>query len=218
MNVLSILLSAIKAEVILTPETLIFHFIFNLFFTFCVIHFLYYQRSKRTDYYFTFLIISSCIFLIIFMLSNLKIKMAFALGLFAVFGIMKYRTVSIPVREMTYLFALVTLSVINALGSNLGWDVLLVSNLLLVVLITMSEILYSKRKGVKYIKYDKIELCKKSKYQELIADIEERFELKVISAHVGSVNCLNDMALIKVYYEPDKDDNIDEEIVKFPKD
>lgn len=152
------------------------------------------------------------------MLSGIKLKMGFALGLFAVFGIMKYRTVSMPVREMTYMFVLVTMSVINALGVNLGWNALIVANASLVLLITIAESIFSHRKGVKYIKYDRIDLCKKSKKAELIADIEERFELKVIDVFIGSINCLKDMALIKVYYEPDDNNNIDEEIVKFPKD
>lgn len=201
----------------ITPMSLILHFLFNLLFTFCVIHFLYFRKSKRVDYYFTFLLISASIFLIIFLLSGIKMKMGFALGLFAVFGIMKYRTISMPVREMTYMFVLITLSVINALGAKLGWNVLVSANFLLIFLVFIAELLFRKRSGVKYIQYDRIELCKKSKRKELIADIEERFELKVINVYVGSINCLKDMALIKVYYKPDEFDNVDEEINKLPK-
>lgn len=210
-------LALIKAGTTITPLGLILHFGFNLLFSILIIHFLYYRRSKRIDYYFTFLLLSSSVFILIFMLSGLKLKMGFALGLFAVFGIMKYRTESIPVREMTYLFVLVANSVINALGTNLGWESLLTANVLILVLISLSEIVFGKRKGVKYLKYDRLDLCKKSRRAEMIADIEQRFELKVISVHIGSINCLKDMALVKVYYEPDDNDNLDEEIIRLPK-
>lgn len=207
-------MAAVKAAAVLTPESLALHFLFNVALTFIVTHFLYYRRSKRVDYYFTFLLMSASIFMIIFMLSGLKLKMGFAFGLFAVFGIMRYRTESMPVREMTYLFVLIAMSVVNAMGTNLGWLLLGCANGLLILLIIVAEICFSHRKGVKYLKYDRLDLCKKSRREEMIADIEERFELKVISVHIGSINCLRDSALVKVYYEPDADDNIDEEIVK----
>lgn len=201
----------------ITSVSLLSHLLFNLAFVIFIIHCLYYRKSKRVDYYFTYLLISSSVFMIIFMLSGMKFKMGFALGLFAVFGIMKYRTISMPVREMTYLFVLITMSVINALGSSLGWDVLLTANVSLVVLITIAELVFAKRKGVKYIKYDRIDLCKKSKRAEMIADLEERFELKILDVSIGNINCLKDMALLKVYYEPEKGDCVDEEIAKVPR-
>lgn len=202
----------------ITALSLLLHLGFNLLFVWGIIHFLYYRKSHRQDYYFTFLLISVSIFMIIFLLSGIKMKVGFALGLFAVFGILRYRTISLPVREMSYLFVLITLSVINALGVRLGWSVLAVANISFVILIILADlILDHKRKGIKYIKYDRIDLCKKSKRNELIADIEERFELKVIKFQIGAVDCLKDMALIKVWYEPTEEDMIDEEIVKLPK-
>lgn len=143
-------------------------------------------------------------------------KMGFALGLFAVFGIMKYRTVSMSVREMTYLFVLVSMSVINSMGTNYGWPVLICANLSLSLLIFVAEQLLSKRKGVKYIKYDRIDLCKKSKRQEMLKDISERFELNITDVYIGRIDCLKDMALIKVYYIPENVHDIDEEINKIP--
>lgn len=202
----------------ITALSLLLHLGFNLLFVWGIIHFLYYRKSHRQDYYFTFLIISVSIFMIIFLLSGIKMKVGFALGLFAVFGILRYRTISLPVREMSYLFVLITLSVINALGTRLDWSVLAVANISFVILIILADlILGHKRKGIKYIKYDRIDLCKKSKRKELIADIEERFELKVVNLQIGSIDCLKDMALIKVWYEPTEEDMIDEEIMRFQK-
>lgn len=202
----------------ITAVSLLIHLGFNLLFVWGIIHFLYYRKSHRQDYYFTFLIISVSIFMIIFLLSGIKMKVGFALGLFAVFGILRYRTISLPVREMSYLFVLITLSVINALGTRLDWSVLAVANVSFVILIILSDLVLGRnRKGIKYIKYDRIDLCKKSKRKELIADIEERFEIKVVNLQIGSIDCLKDMALIKVWYEPTEEDMIDEEIMRFQK-
>lgn len=193
---------------------LLSHLGFNLLFVWGIIHFLYYRKSHRQDYYFTFLLISVSIFMLIFLLSGIKMKVGFALGLFAVFGILRYRTISLPVREMSYLFVLITLSVINALGVRLGWSVLSAANISFVILIILANVILDrKRKGIKYIKYDRIDLCKKSMRKELIADIEERFELKVVNIQIGDIDCLKDMALIKVWYEPTEEDMIVEEIV-----
>ncbi len=218
MRTLSILLATSLFSMLHTPVEMCIRTLFNLLFTFGVIHFLYYRKSKRIDYYVTFLLMSTAIFMIIYLLSGIKLKMGFAMGLFAVFGIIRYRTISMPVREMTYLFVLITMSVINALGVDLGWPILILSNIVFVLLIIVCEIMFAQRKGVKYIKYDRIDLCKKSRKKEMISDIEERLGIKVINVYIGSVNFLKDMALVKVYYEPDEDDVVDEEIIKMPKD
>lgn len=208
------LMLLLRVSSMLTPLSLLTHFLFNFLFVFMIARLFYYRKSKRIDYLFTFLLISSSLFLIVYLLSGLKLKTGFALGLFAVFGIMKYRTVSIPVREMTYLFVLVAISVINALCTNLGWTILFIANVLLFLLVFISEVGFKKRIGIKYIKYDRIDLCKKSKLQDMIADIEKRFELKVVTVHIGNINCLKDMALIKVYYELESDEFQDDEITK----
>lgn len=95
---------------------LLLRFCFNLLVVSCIIHLFYYPKSKRRDYYFTFTLISISIFLMIFLLGSVKLKIGFALGLFAIFGIIRYRTESMPVREMTYLFVIIAISVINALA------------------------------------------------------------------------------------------------------
>lgn len=213
----SIFAAAFQSSSSVSSLNLLIQFIFTFAFIWGIIHFLYYRKTKRSDYYFTFLLISLSIFMIIYLLSGIKMKVGFALGLFAVFGILRYRTISMPVREMSYLFVLITMAVINALGTRLGWDVKFLANILFIVAIIAAEKVLSNRKGVKYIKYDRIDLCKKSKREELIADIEKRFELKVVNVQIGSINCLKDMALLKIWYEPEVDDMIDEEIQKIPK-
>lgn len=95
---------------------LLFRFVFNFIVVGIIIHFFYYPKSKRRDYYFTFTLISISVFFLIFLLGSVKLKIGFALGIFAIFGIIRYRTESVPIREMTYLFTITALSVINALS------------------------------------------------------------------------------------------------------
>ena len=114
--------------------SLLWHFLLNWVVVFCIICFFYYPKSRRRDYYFTFTLISISIFLMIFLLGSVKLKIGFALGLFAIFGIIRYRTESMPVREMTYLFVIIAISVINALGADFSYLELVGTNLLFIVI------------------------------------------------------------------------------------
>lgn len=100
---------------------LILRFVLNMVVVVAIIRFFYYPKSRRRDYFFTFTLISISIFLMIFLLGSVKLKIGFALGLFAIFGIIRYRTESMPVREMTYLFVIIAISVINALSVQLSY-------------------------------------------------------------------------------------------------
>lgn len=118
---------------------LLLRFAFNMIITGCIIHLLYYPKSRRRDYYFTFMLISLSIFFLIFLLGSVKLKIGFALGLFAIFGIIRYRTESMPVREMTYLFVIIALSVINALAVTISYVELLATNLIFLLSIWICE-------------------------------------------------------------------------------
>lgn len=185
-----------------------------------IIHFLYYSKSKRSDYYFTFAIISLSTFLIVALLGTVKLKTGFALGLFAIFSIIRYRTESMPVREMTYLFAIIAISVVNALaGDAVGWVGMLVINAIFVISIALAELTRKlPHQACKYVKYDRIDLILPTKRQEMIADLEARLGVKVIKVDVGTVNFLKDMALLKVYYKPldGNEENTVDEMSKIP--
>lgn len=171
-----------------------------------VIDRLYYQKSKRREFYFTFMLISMAIFLLvffmIFVLEDMKGKtgIGIGIGLFGIFSIMRYRTDTMPVREMTYLFVLISLSVVNALAATTSLTELLITNAIVVIAIWMCE----KRLRIrpcKLIQYDRIELVKPEKRTELIADLEQRLGFTVKSVEVGGIDLLRDMAILKVYYE-----------------
>ena len=115
--------------------TLLVLFAFNLLICWIIVHFFYYRKSRRTDYYFTFILFSITVFLLMFLLNNVNLGMGFALGLFAIFSMIRYRTETVPIREMTYLFVIIGISVINGLAMTHGYVNLLIINALFILLI-----------------------------------------------------------------------------------
>jgi len=182
---------------------LLVRFFINLAVTGVIIQFLYYPKSRRRDYYFTFNLISISVFLMIFLLGSVKIKVGFALGLFAIFGIIRYRTESIAIREMTYLFAIIAISVINALSVDLSLAEIIVTNLIFMVSIWVLESTKCfKPEACKLVLYDKIELVTPEKEDELVADLKKRTGLDIMRVEVGHIDFLKDAAFVKVYYRP----------------
>lgn len=183
---------------------LLLRFAFNMIINGCIIHLLYYPKSRRRDYYFTFMLISLSIFFLIFLLGSVKLKIGFALGLFAIFGIIRYRTESMPVREMTYLFVIIALSVINALAVTISYVELLATNLIFLLSIWICESnRWLKHISCKLIQYDRIELIKPDRKPELLQDLHERTGLSISKVEIGSIDFLRDTAILKIYYEPE---------------
>lgn len=194
-------------------DTLV-RFFFCMLVNWLIVHFLYYKKSKRRDFYFTFIIISMAIFFLVYLMMGMdrgKATMGVGLGLFGIFSIMRYRTDSMPVREMTYLFVVVCLSVVHAMADSLGVDSMgkmvgtPLIELLIIDIITFAVIMFFERflkvVASKIVQYDRIELIKPERRKELIADLEHRLGLKVIAVRVGAVDFLRDMAVLRVYYE-----------------
>ena len=178
----------------------------NVVATWFIIDRLYYQKSKRRDFYFTFMLISVAIFFIvffmIFVLEDMKGKtsMGVGIGLFGIFSIMRYRTDTMPVREMTYLFVIIALSLVNAVSVNLPYFEVIVTNLIIILAVWLCE-MHLKTNPTKLIQYDRIELITPERHEELIADLEKRLGLKVVKVDIGSIDFLRDMAMIRVTYE-----------------
>lgn len=176
-------------------------FLFNLCVTFGLCRWLYYPGGKRRDYLFVFTIISIAIFLMVYLLGSLKIKVGFALGLFAIFGIIRYRTEQMPVREMTYLFVIISLSVINGLSENISVSQMIVGNALMVTAIWVGEkALRLDGTGSKLIAYDDMANIRPERRQDLIADLRQRTGLDVTDAEVGHIDFVRDMAIIRIHY------------------
>ena len=199
--------------------SLLIRFLFNAIFIWFVIHKLYYPKSQRKDYYFTFAVISVSIFFLIYLLGGVKIKVGFALGLFAIFGIIRYRTESMNVREMTYLFTIIAMTVVNALGVTLSYGELFLTNLIFIVCIKLAENQpWLKHVSEKLVMYDRIDLITPEKREEMIEDLHKRLGIEIIKVEVGAVDFLRDIAMIKVYYDdPHETSNTVNKIMKFPK-
>ena len=207
---------------------LLFRLIINTVFTIIIARVFYFPRNRRQDFFFTLILVGFCIFMLIHLMGDAKIKTGIAMGLFAIFCIMRYRTESVPIREMTYLFFVISLAAINALAweadiSGKHPDFLVpeltaMGELILTDLIFLLILYFAERKkwvkslSSKYIKYDKIELITPDKYHELIADLKARTGLDIIKAEIGNIDFLKDMALVKIYYRSNKDRDIKEEI------
>ena len=178
----------------------------NILTAWLIIDRLYYRKSRRRDFYFTFMLISVAIFFIvffmIFVLEDLKGKtsMGVGIGLFGIFSIMRYRTDTMPVREMTYLFVIIAISLVNAVSVNVPLFEVLLTNAIITLAVWLCE-LHIKMKPSRIIQYDRIDLITPERRPELIADLEKRLGVKVLKVDIGSIDFLRDMAMIRVSFE-----------------
>jgi hypothetical protein len=174
---------------------------------------IYYPIAKRKDFLFTYFLFSISIFTMCFLLESVKLEMGFALGLFAVFGIIRYRTDAIPIKEMTYLFIVIGMSVMNALiNKKISLAELAFANVAIIVLTYgLEKVWLLRHESQKLIVYEKIDLIQKGRRAELIADIEKRTGIKVNRVEIGRIDFLRDTVLIKIYfYNDEQDDQMDE--------
>lgn len=185
---------------------LLIRFSLNVLICWLIIQRFYYGKGGRRDFYLTFLLFAVTVFLLIFLLENVKLQMGFALGLFAIFGMIRYRTETVPIREMTYLFVIIGISVINGLAMTTSYLELIVTNGLFVIFVWIlesSRVL--KRTSNKVILYDKIDLIVPERQDELIQDLKVRTGLNVLKIDIGNIDFLRDVAYIRVYFTPTED-------------
>ncbi len=194
---------------------LLIRFSFNLLVAFILCYFAYYRKSRRRDYFITFMLFSSTMFLLIALMENVKLQIGFTLGLFAIFGMIRYRTETVPIREMTYLFVIIGLSVINGLAMTVSYAELVITNALLVGLAFLLERTRTTHRSAKIILYDKIENIVPERRAELLADLRERTGIEVEKVEIGHVDFLRDVAFIKLYYTlPEGEDNTIDQLTK----
>ena len=193
-------------------------FFLNLVVCWILIQFFYYRKSRRRDYYFTFMVFSSAMLMLLYMMGNVEVGVGLTLGLFAIFGVIRYRTETVPIREMTYLFVIIALAAMNGLApvfklvgaasANPHYElsagtvaVMIIANTLVICLIWVleSERLL-KHTSTKLVLYDRIELIVPERRAELVADLQQRLGFKVDNLEIGHVDFLKDAAFIKVYY------------------
>ena len=181
---------------------LLFKFSIDLIFLFIIVRVIYYRIKDEKDYVFTFFMFNILTFFICFLLRKVPMEMGFALGLFAVFGILRYRTEAIPIRQMTYLFIVIGLSMINSLANkSISWlEILLANTIITIITYLIDRVWFSTIELTKTILYEKIELIKPENEQELIEDLKQRTGLQIVAVKVDKVDFLRDTAQIKIYY------------------
>ena len=178
----------------------------NLFFLTILIRFLYYTKTKRKDYLFTYFLIGIITFFLCFGLMQMDIDTGMGLGLFAIFGIIRYRTDAIEIKEMTYLFMVIGISVVNALASNeLSISEVTVINVtVLLVTFILENLWLMKHETRKTINYERIDLIKPEQRDLLKADLEKRTGLVINRVEVGKIDFLNDTAQVRIFYYADE--------------
>ena len=196
-------------------------FAMNLLVCWLLVHFFYYRKSRRRDYYFTFMLFSSAMLTLLYIMGNVEVGVGLTLGLFAIFGVIRYRTETVPIREMTYLFVIIALAAVNGLAPlyqvvdlttsphyELSWGNVgvmgLVNALVVLLVLVLESGLLLKRTTCKLVQYDRIELIVPEKRSELISDLEQRLGVKVDGVEIGYVDFLKDSAMIKVHYKLDR--------------
>ena len=189
--------------------TLLLRVSINLLFLIIVIRYLYYPIAKRKDYLFTYFLIGFITFFLCFGLKKLDIDTGMGLGLFAIFGIIRYRTSTVEIKEMTYLFIVIGLSVINSLASNkISIAELALINVSICLLTYLIEYVFLLRNETqKTVLFERIDLIKSFNNKELKSNLEERTGLKINRIEVGKINYLNDTADVKIYYFDDEQKN-----------
>lgn len=181
---------------------MIFRFVINITFLILIIRWLYFSKTKRKDYSFAFYMVGIIVFFLCFTLKKFEIDIGMALGLFAIFGIVRYRTTSIDIKEMTYLFIVIGVSMINSLANRKSsYAEIIGANLIIVFSIYVIENIWEvHRLSSKKIVYEKLENIKPENYDMLKKDIEDRLGFEVYSVKVGSVDFTNGTASISIKY------------------
>lgn len=185
---------------------LLLRFAINIVVLTIIIRFLYYQKSKRKDYLFTYYLIGIITFFLCFGLSKLDIDTGMGLGLFAIFGIIRYRTDAIEIKEMTYLFLVIGLSVVNALSSNLisVTHMIFINGISILITFILEFLWLMKHETRKTIQYERIDLILPERYEDMKSDLEKRTGLKINRFEIGKIDFLNDTAQVRVYYYGDE--------------
>jgi hypothetical protein len=181
---------------------LLFKFGINFIFLIVIVRAIYYKVKDDKDYVFTFIMFNILTFFICFLLRKVPMEMGFALGLFAVFGILRYRTEAIPIRQMTYLFIVIGISMINALSNKSIsiFEVLFTNGFITLITYLVDSVWFQSIEESKNILYEKIDLIKPDNQEKMMEDLKQRTGLPIHAVKVDKIDFLRDTASITIYY------------------
>jgi len=192
----------IQSQVIGDLVNMFIYLMLNLMTVYIIVRYFYLKSPDNKHYSFSYFTVSTIVFLLVYLLENVRFELSLALGLFAIFGIIRYRTDSIPMKEITYLFVLIGVSVINAITNvHISLLQLVIVNAFVILSAGLMESdLIFHRELYKKVRYDRIDLILPGRYEELLSDLKERTGLNITQVEIGSVDFLRDSAEITIYY------------------
>lgn len=177
--------------------------LFNLLVAVFISRFIYYPMTQAKIYVFTFIAFNTIVYFVLSLLTSTTLGVGVGFGLFAIFSVLRYRTDEMPIREMTYMFILVALPVVNSVLISTGeYAKLAVANVFVVAVLFVLEKEWGFHfEGNKRILYDVIELITPQNEAQLLADLRRRTGLPVKRVEIISIDYLRDVADIKIYYD-----------------
>ncbi len=176
-------------------------FILNLIFVYFITKQIYFRITQNRDYLFTMVLFNLAVFIVCFLLNSVNLSIGFAFGLFAIFSILRYRTETVPIKEMTYLFISISVAIINALANQkIGLVNILFVNVLIAAFALFLEKTWIKNEVSKNITYEKIELIKPENNALLLDDLKKRTGLNIHRYEIGRIDFLQDTANVKIFY------------------
>lgn len=193
---------------------LLIRFFFNFTVTIVIARYIYYRKTKRKDYLFTFLLVNTMVFLLAYLLSDVELKLGFAFGLFALFGILRYRTNPVRIKEMTYLFVLIGIAVINSVSDKyVPYSQVVLANLLVTGILWLLEFTFRlAHESSRKITCEQSELITGNDEQALIRELKAQTGLEIHRIDIVSVNYVRKRAeIIIYYYDKNKAFNVPEE-------
>lgn len=188
---------------------LLFKFSIDLAVLFVLIRLIYYPIHRKKDYLFTYFVFNILIFFLCVLLNSVKLSIGFAFGLFAIFGVLRYRTEQISIKDMTYLFAVITIAVINSLASKKISiaELLFTDFMILVVTYTLEHLWLTRHEAMREMIYDRPELLKPENREALFSDLHARMGVRISRVEVGRIDLLRDTVRMRVFYYEDEQDH-----------
>lgn len=188
---------------------LLFKFSVNTIVLFVLIRLIYYPIHRKKDYLFTYFLFNILIFFLCVLLNSVKLSIGFAFGLFAIFGVLRYRTEQISIKDMTYLFAVIAIAVINALASKKVSiaELLFTDGMILLLTYALEHLWLTRHEAMRQLIYERIDLIKPGNRTALYDDLHERLGVKVSRIEVGRIDLLRDTAQLRVFYYEDEQDH-----------
>jgi hypothetical protein len=188
---------------------LLFKFGLNALVIFVLIRVIYYPIHRKKDYLFTYFLFNILIFFLCVLLNSVKLSIGFAFGLFAIFGVLRYRTEQISIKDMTYLFAVITVAVITSLASKKVsvTELLFTDGMILLVTYALEHLWLTRHEAMKQLIYERIDLIKPANRDALFEDLHQRLGVKVSRVEIGRIDLLRDTALLRVFYYEDEQDH-----------